>query len=214
MMKQATPIERENYLLETTKLLTSEDKAKFAYFGVDAKILPPLRILNPQNIVIGDRVAIREGCHINAFKDLSFIRDYVDARFRDDFNREDYLYDGRITIEHTCQIGRFAFMSCTKSIRVEPFVLMSERVFIGDNNHGFRHPEVPILQQPNDQGDPVVIGSGTWIGVGAAILAGAIIGRNTVVGSNSVVRAGKYPSHAVIASPSAEVIFRRHNDGE
>ena len=213
-MKQATPIERENYLLETTNPLSSEDKAKFAYFGVDAKILPPLRILNPQNIVIGDRVAIREGCHINAFKDLRFIRDYVDARFGDDFSREDYLYDGHITIEHTCQIRRFAFMSCTKSIRVEPLVLMSERVFIGDNNHGFRHPEVPILQQPNDQGDPVVIGTGTWIGVGAAILAGAIIGRNTVVGSNSVVRAGKYPSHAVIASPSAEVMFRRHNDDE
>jgi acetyltransferase-like isoleucine patch superfamily enzyme len=87
-------------------------------------------------------------------------------------------------------------------------------VFIGDNNHGFRHPQVPILQQPNDQGDPIVIGTGTWIGVGAAILAGAILGRNTVVGSNSVVKGGKYPSHAVIASPTAEVLFRRHDDGE
>jgi acetyltransferase-like isoleucine patch superfamily enzyme len=213
-MKQSTPIERDNRLLETTEPLTSEDKAKFAYFGVNAKILPPLRILNPQNIIIGDRVAIREGSHINAFTDLSFIREYIDARLRDDFSREDYLYDGRITIEHTCQIGRFSFMSCTRSIVVEPLVVMSERVFIGDNNHGFAHPEVPILQQPNDKGDPVVIGTGSWIGVGASILAGAILGRNTVVGSNSVVRAGKYPSHAIIASPSAEVLFRRHHDGE
>ncbi len=213
-MNRATPIERDNYLLETTEPLSSADKAKFAYFGTNAKILPPLRILNPQNIVIGDRVAIREGCHINAFKDLTFIREYVDSRFRDDLKREDYIYDGHITIEHTCQIGRFAFMSCTMSIVVEPLVVMSERVFIGDNNHGFRHPEVPILQQPNDPGDPVVIGTGSWIGVGAAILAGAVLGRNTVVGSNSVVTGGKYPSHAVIASPAAEVLFRRHNDGE
>ena len=213
-MRRATPIERDNYLLETTEPLNREDKAKFAYFSVDAKILPPLRILNPQNIIIGDRVAIREGCHVNAFKDLSFIQEYIDSEYRDDFRREDYLYDGHITIEHTCQIGRFAFMSCTKSIMVEPLVVMSERVFIGDNNHGFRHSEVPILQQPNDQGDPIVIGSGSWIGVGAAILAGAMLGRNTVVGSNSVVKGGKYPSHAVIASPPAEVLFRRHNDGE
>ena len=80
--------------------------------------------------------------------------------------------------------------------------------------YGFSHPDVPILQQPNDKGDPVVIGTGTWIGVGAAILAGAILGRNTVVGSNCVVRAGQYPSHAVIASPSAQVMFRRHDDSE
>jgi acetyltransferase-like isoleucine patch superfamily enzyme len=213
-MKQNTPIERANYLLETAEPLSSEDKARFSYFGVDAKILPPLRILNPRNIIIGDRVAIREGCHINAFKDLSFIHDYVDPRFRADFKREDYIYDGHITIEHTCQIGRFAFMSCTKSIVVEPLVVMSERVFIGDNNHGFRHPDVPILQQPNDRGDPVVIGTGSWIGVGAAILAGVTLGRNTVVGSNSVVKSGRYPSHAIIASPAAEVLFRRHDDSE
>ena len=59
-MKQATPIERDNYLLETTEPLSSKDKASFAHFGVDAEIVPPLRILNPQDIVIGDRVAIRE----------------------------------------------------------------------------------------------------------------------------------------------------------
>jgi hypothetical protein len=45
-MRQATPIARDNYLLETTEPLNGEEKAKFAYFGVDAKILPPLRILN------------------------------------------------------------------------------------------------------------------------------------------------------------------------
>lgn len=213
-MNAGTPLERNNYVLATTESLSSEDKARFAYFGTNAKILPPLRILNPQNIVIGDRVSIREGCNINAFKDLSFFRDYVDLRFREDFKPEDYQYDSRITIDHTSQLGRFAFLSCTRSIVIEPFVLVSERVFIGDNNHGFRHPHVPILQQPNEEGDPVAIGTGTWIGVGAAILAGAKLGRNTVVGANSVVRAGEYPSYAVIASPSAEVVFRRHDDGK
>ena len=97
-MRRATPIERDNYLLEMTEPLNCEDKAKFAYFGVYAKILPPLRILNPQNIIIGDRVAIREGCHVNAFKDLSFIQEYIDFEDPDDFRREDYLYDGHITI--------------------------------------------------------------------------------------------------------------------
>jgi acetyltransferase-like isoleucine patch superfamily enzyme len=205
-----SPIERDNELLETTAPLTSEDKARFAYFGVNAKILPPLRILNPGNVVIGDYTAIREGCHLNAFKDLSFLLDYVAPEYRGAFTREDYLYDGHITIDRECQIGRFAFMSCTGRVHIEHHVVLSERVFVGDNNHSFSHPDVPVVQQPNKAGKPVRIGTGTWIGVGAAILAGVTLGRNTVVGANSVVREGDYPSHAVIGPPAAVVLFRRH----
>ncbi|TMJ97024.1 MAG: acyltransferase [Actinobacteria bacterium] len=205
-----SPIQRDNDLLETTAPLTSADKARFAYFGVDAKILPPLRILNPQHVVIGDYTAIREGCHLNAFHDLSFLLDYVAPQHRTAFERDDYLYDGHITIDRECQIGRFAFMSCTGRIHIEHHVVLSERVFVGDNNHSFSHPDVPIVQQPNTPGQPVTIGSGSWIGVGAAILAGVTLGRNTVVGANSVVREGTYPSHAVIAQPSAVVLYRRH----
>jgi len=54
-MKQATPIERDSYLLKTTEPLSSKDKAKLAHIGVDAEIAPPLRILNPQDIAIGSR---------------------------------------------------------------------------------------------------------------------------------------------------------------
>jgi acetyltransferase-like isoleucine patch superfamily enzyme len=208
-----TPIERDNVLLEKSEPLTAEDKARFGYFGVNAKILPPLRILNPQNIFIGDYTAIREGCHLNAFRDLSFLLEYVKAEYRGDFSPDDYRYDGSITIERECQIGRYAFMSCTKRILIEANVVLSERVFVGDNNHGFAHPHVPIVQQPNHQGRPVTIGYGSWIGVGAAILAGVTLGRNTVVGANSVVREGEYPSHAVIGPAPAVVLFKRHGDG-
>jgi len=209
-VSSGSPIARDNDLLETALPLTSDQKARFAYFGVNAKILPPLRILNPGNVVIGDHTAIREGCHLNAFRDLSFLLDYIAPEHRAAFAREDYLYDGHITIDHECQIGRFAFMSCTGRVHVEHHVVLSERVFIGDNNHSFSHPDVPIVQQPNKTGKPVRIGTGSWIGVGAAILAGVTLGRNTVVGANSVVREGEYPPHAVIGPPAAVVLYRRH----
>jgi len=209
-----SPITRNNDLLETTVPLTAADKARFAYFGVNAKILPPLRILNPQMVVIGDYTSIREGCHLNAFRDLSFLRDYIAAEHRHAFSRDDYLYDGHITIDRECQVGRFAFMSCTGLIHIEHHVVLSERVFIGDNNHSFSHRDVPIVQQPNTPGEPVRIGTGSWIGVGAAILAGVTLGRNTVVGANGVVRAGEYPAYAVIASPASEVLFVRHPHDE
>lgn len=210
-MTAPTPIERANILIEGTAPLSAEDKRRFAYFGENAKILPPYRILNPQNISIGDRVSIRDGCHINAFKDLTFIHDYVEGRFKDDFARSDYIYNGRIEIGHTCQIGRFAFMSCTNMIRIEDHVVLSERVFIGDNNHGHSHPDVPIMQQPNQQGSPVTIGRGSWLGAGSAILAGAELGQNTVVGANVVIRRGRYPARAVF-SPAAP--HMRVKDGD
>lgn len=72
-MSHGSPIENDNVLLEKAIPLTNEEKDMFGYFGVRANILPPLRVLNPQNIVIGDVTSIREGCHINAFRDLSFL---------------------------------------------------------------------------------------------------------------------------------------------
>ena len=213
-MTTRSPIERDNVLLEKSTPLTEKDKKLFAYFGVGAKILPPLRILNPQRISIGDRTAIREGCHINAFIDLSFLMEYIDPAHRSAFSRAQYLYDPCIEIAREVQIGRFAFISCTSSIVIERNVVLSERVFIGDNNHSFSHPEVPIVQQPNKSGEAVVIGQGSWIGVGAALLAGTRLGRNCVVGANSVCRGEAFPSHAVIGPEPAKVLYRRYEADE
>lgn len=209
-MSRRSPISRSNVVLEKTTPLTKKEKDLFAYFGVNAKILPPLRILNPQLITIGDITAIREGCHINAFTDLSFLLNYVSEQYRGDFDPEDYRYKSRIEIGRENQIGRFAFVSCTNSVTLEDNVLLSERVFIGDNNHGFSHPHVPIMQQPNSRGRPVVIGKGTWVGVGAAILAGTKVGANCVIGANSVCRGETYPPHSVVGPPAAAILYRRY----
>jgi len=124
------------------------------------------------------------------------------------------MYKSRIEIGRENQIGRFAFMSCTSSITLEDNVLLSERVFIGDNNHGFSHPDVPIMQQPNSRGQPITIGKGSWIGVGAAVLKGTRLGRNCVIGANSVCRGGDYPSHSVIGPDAAKVLYRRFEEKE
>ncbi len=213
-MTGLSPIENANVLLEKSTPLTNEDKALFGYFGVNAKIVPPFRILNPQYIFIGDVTAIREGCHINAFRDLSFLLNYVDPRYRSDFKAQDYQYEPRIEIGREVQIGRFSFMSCTRSITIEDNALLSERVFIGDNNHSFSHPHVPIMQQPNKAGEPVVVGRGSWIGVGAAILSGTCLGQNCVVGANSVCRDSTFPSHSVIGPETAKILYRRHPSNE
>ena len=94
-LSSKVPFEKANFLLEKTTPLTNEDKDRFAYFGINSKILPPFRILNPQNIVIGDVTSIREGCHFNAFRDLSFQMNYIEEQYRNDFNPGDFLYKFR-----------------------------------------------------------------------------------------------------------------------
>jgi acetyltransferase-like isoleucine patch superfamily enzyme len=180
----------------------------FKYFGVESKIKPPYRILNPQRITLGDKTSIQEYSHINAFSDLSFLLDYVDKKYRKDLKASDYLYDSKILIDRECQIGRFFFLSCTHRVRIHPNVLISERVFIGDNNHTFSHPQVPVMQQPNQKGKPVEIKRGSWIGVGAAVLKGTSLGVNSVVGANSVVQ-GTFPARALIGAPRARQLSSR-----
>jgi acetyltransferase-like isoleucine patch superfamily enzyme len=207
-----SPIAKRNVLLEGTAPLTVKQKEMFEYFGVGSKIKPPYRILNPHHIHVGDRTSIQEYSHINAFSDLSFLMDYIEPKFKKAFKAADYLYDSKVHIDRECQIGRFFFISCTARIRIHPNVVISERVFVGDNHHTFFHPNVPIMQQPNQQGEPVEIKKGAWIGVGVAVLKGTSLGMNSVVGANSVVQ-GIFPDHAIIAAPRAQLITtRKEND--
>ena len=48
-----SPIEEKNLLLNKQTALTKREKDLFGYFGVDAKIKPPFRILNPHRIRVG-----------------------------------------------------------------------------------------------------------------------------------------------------------------
>src|SRR5258706_2947060 len=100
-----SPIEKKNLLLSKTTALTSKDKDQFAYFGINAKIKPPYRILNPHRIHVGDSTSIQEHCHISAFEDLSFLRDYIAPQYQGDFQVEEYLYDSKISIGSANQIG-------------------------------------------------------------------------------------------------------------
>jgi acetyltransferase-like isoleucine patch superfamily enzyme len=203
-----SPIETTNILLDKTTPLTSHEKAMFAYFGIDAKIKPPFRILNPHRIKIGDATSIQEHSHISAFEDLSFLQNYIEEKYQSDFKREDYTYDSFIEIGNENQIGRFFYATCTNKITFEDNVLIAERVFVGDNNHTSVHPDVPIMQQPNQKGEPVIIQYGSWIGVGASILKGTQIGKFSVVGANSVCK-GIFPDYAVIGHEPAKLLYCR-----
>jgi acetyltransferase-like isoleucine patch superfamily enzyme len=201
----------KDVLIEKNEELTSEEKKMFLYFGENARIRPPFRILNPGRIYIGDFVSIREEAYIHAYQDLTKLMNHIEDKYKGDFNSNDYRYDSKIVIESETQIGRNLFISCTKLIEIGSNVTISERVFIGDNNHSFSHPHVPIMQQPNKHGNPIKIGRGSWIGAGASIINNTVLGINNVVGTNSVVQ-GDFPDHAVIGSEKAKLLFIKNFD--
>ena len=136
------------------------------------------------------------------------LMNYIDPIYKNDFKKEDYQYDSEIILGNEIQIGRFLLMSSTNSIILEDNVLLSERIFMGDNNHTFSHLHVPIMQQPNKKGNPIFIGKVSWLGIGATILAGTHLGRNCVVGANSVV-ADMFESNSVIGMEKAKLLFKK-----
>ncbi|MBA3960811.1 MAG: acyltransferase [Chthoniobacterales bacterium] len=200
-------------LLEKTEPLTDEEKKLFGRFGAGSKIRPPFRILNPHRIFIGDNVSIREECYLHAYENLTKLHDFIEERYKGDFDPSQYKYDSRIEIGREVQIGRNFFISCTNLVEIGRNVTISERVFIGDNNHSFSHPDVPIMQQPNKVGIPVLVGQGSWIGAGASLLGGTRLGKNSVVGTLSVVK-GEFPDYAVVGPEPAKLLFVKEHRPE
>lgn len=160
-------------------------KYKFASFGMNAKIIYPLKIEGYKNIRIGNVARIGYKTRLSALPhtnepEVSLVID-----------------DG------TC-IGNFNHIICTKSIHIGKKVLTADKVFISDNLHEYRDIYKPILDQGIRQIAGVKIGDGTWIGENACII-GVEIGKNCVIGANAVVTKN-IPDYSVAVGAPARVI--------
>ncbi len=105
-------------------------------------------------------------------------------------------------------IGRFSHIFVTSKIEIGKKVLMADKVYISDNLHSYENIELPIIDQPIKQTNPVHIGDGAWLGENVCII-GASVGRNSVIGANSVVTKD-IPDHCVALGAPA-IITRRYN---
>ncbi len=103
-------------------------------------------------------------------------------------------------------LGRGSHVVAHSAIEIGDDVYTGPYVYITDQNHTYRDPDLPIGRQwPREQA--VRIGSGSWLGAGAIVLPGADIGRNVVVAAGSVVR-GVVPDHSVVAGVPARTVRR------
>lgn len=162
---------------------------RFKLFGKGISIIFPAGVEGAENIALGDNVYI-------AYKTFLAARPLTGEN-------ECHLEIG----SGSC-IGRFNHIYATRRVVLGAYVLTANNVYISDNLHGYRDPDLPILLQPIVQNRTVEVGEGSWIGHNACVL-GAHIGRHCVIGANAVVTRDLPDFSVAVGAPA--IIIRRYD---
>jgi acetyltransferase-like isoleucine patch superfamily enzyme len=113
--------------------------------------------------------------------------------------------EGRIAIGEGCFLNRNTMLAAHERIEIGDHVMFANGCFVGDADHRFDDPEMPITHQGFTSKGPVRIGSNCWFGVNCVVTSGVTIGERCVIGSNSVVTKD-LPPGSIAAGAPAKVI--------
>jgi acetyltransferase-like isoleucine patch superfamily enzyme len=162
----------------------------FNNIGSRTIMYSPLRIVNPQNITIGDRVVIERNATL-----------YSVASYRDK------SYNGKISIGNNVYINYGFNATSASEIVIEDDVLIAFNVSIFDFDHDYRDIDKNINQTDLVVKGRVVVGEKTWLGMNVAILGNVKIGKHCVIAANSVVTKD-IPDYSVAAGNPLKIIKR------
>jgi acetyltransferase-like isoleucine patch superfamily enzyme len=158
----------------------------FKHIGKGSIVYKPILLTRSQNIIINDRVIIKEDSWLltisqNGSKPL-------------------------LIIDDGCFIGHFNHIHCMNKLYIGRNVMTADKVYISDISHGYEDVTTPIHSQPLVYKGEVSIGEDTWVGENVAIL-GCKIGKHCVIGANSVVNK-EVPDYSVVVGAPARIIKR------
>lgn len=156
--------------------------------GVDVVLEDGIRIFNPENVHIGDRVYLGHDAYINGY------------------------FSGQVEVGEGSWIGQRCYLHGAGGIRIGKGVGIGPEVKMLTSTH-----EVDEDLSSHIINSPLVfasieIGDGADIGVGAVILPGVRIGRGSQVGAGSVVT-GEIPDNEVWAGVPARRLRSRGDEG-
>jgi acetyltransferase-like isoleucine patch superfamily enzyme len=107
-------------------------------------------------------------------------------------------------------------LAALELIEIGDHVMFANNCFVGDSDHRYDDPDVPITWQGFVPQGPVRIGANVWFGVNCVVTGGVTIGERAVIGANSVVT-GDIPPRVIAAGAPAKVIreieFKGERDG-
>jgi acetyltransferase-like isoleucine patch superfamily enzyme len=113
--------------------------------------------------------------------------------------------EARIEIGSGCFLNRGTMLAALERIEVGDHVMFANNCFVGDSEHRFNDPEIPVTWQGFTSKGPVRIGSNCWFGVGCVVTSGVEIGERCVIGANSVVTRS-LPPRVIAAGAPAKVV--------
>ncbi len=124
--------------------------------------------------------------------------------------------EARIEIGQGCFLNRGTMLAALERIEIGDHVMFANNCFVGDSDHAYDDPDVPVTWQGFVARGPVKIGSNCWFGVNCVVTGGVEIGDRCVIGSNSVVTADLPPRVIAAGAPAKvlkEIEFKKGGDG-
>jgi acetyltransferase-like isoleucine patch superfamily enzyme len=113
--------------------------------------------------------------------------------------------EARIEIGEGCFLNRNVMLAAYDRIEIGDHVMFANGCFVGDADHRFKNPDVPVTWQGFSSKGPVRIGSNCWFGVNCVVTSGVEVGERCVIGANSVVTSD-LPAGVIAAGIPAKVI--------
>lgn len=110
-----------------------------------------------------------------------------------------------IEIGAGCFLNRGTMIAAQQRVSIGDHTMLANGCFVGDAQHRFDDPTLPITWQGFTSKGPVEIGANCWLGVNCAVASGVRIGERCVVGANSVVNADLPPGTVSAGAPAKPI---------
>lgn len=151
--------------------------------GREVVFEPGARVLNPENVRIGDRTYVGHDAHLDGY------------------------HDGSLEVGADCWIGAGCFLHGAGGLFIGDSVGIAPGVVVITSEHQETDPGIPVLAERIAMA-PVRIGSGADVGARAVILPGVTVGERAVIGAGAVVTTD-VEAETVVAGVPARKMRRR-----
>lgn len=121
--------------------------------------------------------------------------------------------EARIEIGAGSFLNRETMLAAKERITIGSHVMLANHCFLGDADHRFDDPELPITWQGFTPRGPVVIGDNVWLGKGVVVTGGVEIGERSVVGANSVVTKSVPSRMIALGAPAKPIKEVEYGEG-
>jgi acetyltransferase-like isoleucine patch superfamily enzyme len=111
----------------------------------------------------------------------------------------------RVSIGEGCFLNRNTMLASHERIEIGDHTMFANGCFVGDADHRFDDPNMPITWQGFVSRGRVKIGANCWFGANCVVTSGVEIGERCVIGANSVVTRD-IPPGMIAAGAPAKVI--------